>query len=209
MRFLLVFLFFYNFTFSQQDSLKKYRMYTGPDIIHYDATSTKYYSTMYISIVIDGVLEKYQQWFKEEIIPREVNGAFDIKTQEGLYGVGDFISGNFDSTYINILGGIKMCPEGWHVPRIGEWDTLFDVLTVEDRKILFSKLPGYLGISNLEKNDSIIKIESFNKGGFWWSSTFNENWVQGVELDNKWNVYFGKAPLSDKASVRCVRDVLE
>jgi uncharacterized protein (TIGR02145 family) len=209
MKLLLILLCFFNLSFSQQDSLKNYRISSGPDIIHYDANSTKYYSTVYIIIVIDGILEKYQQWLKEDIIPREVNGAFDIKTQEGLYGVGDFISGNFDSTYINVLGAMKMCPEGWRIPRIGEWDTLFKVLTVDDRKLIFSKLPGYLGTSNIEIRDSIIKKESFLKGGFWWSSTFNESWVQGVELDTKWNVHFGKAPLSDKASVRCVRDVIE
>ena len=48
-----------------------------------------------------------------------------------MSGVGLFINANYDSIYFNPAGAQNACPDKWRVPRIGEWDTLFNMNMVD------------------------------------------------------------------------------
>ena len=178
-----------------------YRFGNGSDFVFLGHS----YKTVILQIASDDEVYR-KQWFAEDLKPRIVNGVMDIETQKGLIINGHFINGIKDSVYVNILAALKSCPDEWRVPRIGEWDTLFSTISMDERRYMFQTLPGYIGYSSSSINDSIIINKNKLSGGFWWSSTFNEEWVNGVELDFQRNLHFGMAPLWDRASVRCVRD---
>jgi uncharacterized protein (TIGR02145 family) len=54
----------------------------------------------------------------------------------------------------------------------------------------------------------MVKTETTLTGGFYWSitddSSGNKAW--GVEIEDNYNINFGKADKSDFLSVRCVKD---
>ena len=86
----------------------------------------------------------------------------------------------------------KLCPEGWHVPSLTEWTSLFNSLGGEES-----------AGRRLE--------ESFSTNGpvaQWWSSTgMDANSAQSFYLNNKtFGVMFTGAPKSSGLSVRCIRD---
>lgn len=145
-------------------------------------------------------------WFLNDLKPYESNNLLDMKTQRNMPGVGLFINANFDSIYFNPSGAQKACPNRWRVPRIGEWDTLFDQLDIDMKMFMFKELPGYVSYE-IVNEDAILKkkVERLN-GGFWWSSTMDENRCKGIELDNGRNKESGQGSLHDRAAVRCVRD---
>lgn len=149
---------------------------------------------------------KWKLWFLNDLKPYERNNLLDMKTQRHLPGVGLFINPNFDSIYFNPTGAIKACPTGWRVPRIAEWDSLFDYLTIDMKMYMFKELPGYISYK-VEKDDTIAirKVDRL-KGGFWWSSDISGERCEGIELDNGRNKENGKGSLHDRAAVRCVRD---
>lgn len=145
-------------------------------------------------------------WFMDDIKPYEKNNLLDISTQMGMTGVGLFLNANFDSIYFNPSGAQTACPSGWRVPRIGEWDTLFDQLNIDMKMVMFRNLPGYVSYE-IVRDDTILKkrVDKLH-GGFWWSSTMDELRCEGIELDNSRNKTNGKGSLHDRAAVRCVRD---
>ena len=197
MKIIAIFLLMSNIIFSQD-----YRFGDGEDLIFFGHS----YKTIVFSKRVDGDVYR-TQWLTEDLVIRESSGILDIKTQQGLLQNGYFVNGTSDSIYINVLGALKLCPVEWRVPRIGEWDTLLSTISMDQRKYMFKYLPGYIGQNSSIVNDSIVINRVEVSGGFWWSSTYNEHWVYGIELDYQRNLYFGKAPLWDKASVRCVRDL--
>ncbi len=145
-------------------------------------------------------------WFLNDLKPYERNNLLDMKTQRDMPGVGLFINPNFDSIYFNPTGAMKACPNGWRVPRISEWDTLFDQLNIDMKMYMFRELPGYISY-NIVKSDTVAirKVERLH-GGIWWSSNIDGERCEGIELDNSRNKNKGKGSLHDRAAVRCVRD---
>ncbi len=180
---------------------QSYRFGNGSDVVYFGHS----YKTVVLNMETeDGMLRK--QWLAEDLKPRILDGVMDIATQKGLVINGHFINGTKDSIYVNIYAALRSCPEEWRIPRIGEWDTLLSTITMDQRRYMFQTLPGYIGYNSSLINDTIIINKNKLSGGFWWSSTFNEYWVKGVELDYERNLHFGSAPLWDRASIRCVRD---
>lgn len=197
MKTLIIFLFLSIVIHSQS-----YRLGNGDDLVF----SGHSYKTVVVSIRSENEVYR-KQWLAEDLKPTEISGVMDMETQRGLMINGHFINGTIDSIYVNIQAALKSCPEEWRIPRIGEWDTLLSTITMEHRRYMFQSLPGYIGYNSSSINDSIIINKNQLSGGFWWSSTFNDYWVEGIELDFERNLHFGKAPLWDRASIRCVKDL--
>jgi uncharacterized protein (TIGR02145 family) len=115
-----------------------------------------------------------------------------------------------------------ICPEGWHVPSISEWEILINVcgganeaaktLRVADEDIWsnsttistnaseFTALPG--GLKTLSGN-----IEKTGSEGHWWSSTENFSTASEININSSSNNVVLKQ--SDKHlgfSVRCIKN---
>lgn len=150
----------------------------------------------------------WKLWFLNDLRPYGKKNLLNMKTQRNMSGVGLFINANYDSIYFNPAGAQNACPDKWRVPRIGEWDTLFNMnmVDIDIKMFMFSELPGYISYE-IVKDDTILKkkVEK-QKGGFWWSSTISDSRCEGIELDNSRNKSKGKGSLYDRAAVRCVRD---
>ena len=150
---------------------------------------------------------QWTKWMLNDLVYTPTDNVLDLETQKGLSGVGHFVNGTIDSIYFNPEASKKVCPTGWRLPRIGEWDTLVSNLNWQQKISFFNKLPGYIGYSNRTINDTIIiKDITKLKGGFYWSSTEADGKIWGVEIQPTYNFEKGKADLWDFASVRCVED---
>lgn len=152
---------------------------------------------------------QWKLWFIDDLKPYQKNHVLDMKTQRGQAGVGLFVNANYDSIYFNPIGAMLSCPQGWRIPRRGEWDTLFNTLNREQKSIMFHDLPGYVSYT-VERKDSISidRVVERLKGGFWWSSTSESQGERywGIELDSDRNKKEGKGSTYDRAAARCVRD---
>lgn len=148
----------------------------------------------------------WKLWFLNDLRPYEKKNLLDMKTQKNMPGVGLFLNANYDSIYFNPPGAQSACPNKWRVPRIGEWDTLFNMLSIDMKMIMFSELPGYISYEIVQDGAILKKRVERLHGGFWWSSSMDENRCDGIELDNSRNKKNGKGSLHDRAAVRCVRD---
>jgi uncharacterized protein (TIGR02145 family) len=148
----------------------------------------------------------WKLWFLNDLRPYEKNNLLNMDTQKDMFGVGLFINANYDSIYFNPSGATHACPTKWRVPRIGEWDTLFNMLSLDMKMYMFNELPGYVSY-NIVKDDTIA-VKKVDKlyGGFWWSSDLEGERCWGIRLDNQRNKEKGKGSLHDRAAVRCVRD---
>lgn len=138
-------------------------------------------------------------------IHRTTPNLLDKSTQKGQTGVGHIISPVIDSIFFNWEAANSVCPTHWRIPRIGEWDTLFGSLNIDQKSFLFKDLPGLIVSEHSTEGDSIFKTESHRKNGFWWSSdlsTDSEAYI--IELDGRRNIYKRKTNTWNGASVRCI-----
>lgn len=171
----------------------------GPDVQHL----SKVYRTVKI-----GHPEIERIWMLEDIkYVGELDNVIDLKTQEGYGGTGSIISGVNDSTYFNYKASLLVCPTGWRIPRIGEWDTLLGTITPYQRKYMFNSFNGFRGHYFYVKNDSIMKGNSNLIGGYWWALDSIECYTcNAVRFDPEWNYENGYADSGDKMSVRCIKE---
>ncbi len=152
--------------------------------------------------------ENWKLWMMDDLVPHTIDQVMNMETQSDQKGVGVFLNGAYDSLVINYDGATKSCPTGWRLPRIGEWDTLLNTLEYTQRVAFFNNLRGFKGSKTDTINGTMVKTETTLTGGFYWSisddSSGNKAW--GVEIEDSYNINFGKADKSDFLSVRCVKD---
>jgi len=152
--------------------------------------------------------ENWKLWMIDDLVPHTIDQVMNMETQSDQKGVGVFLNGAYDSLVINYDGATKSCPTGWRLPRIGEWDTLLNTLEYTQRVAFFNNLRGFKGSKTDTINGTMVKTETSLSGGFYWSitddSSGNKAW--GVEIEDNYNINFGKADKSDFLSVRCVKD---
>lgn len=149
---------------------------------------------------------EWKDWLLDDVRIKQVYNVLDIKTQKNQRGVGNFINEVVDSIYFNPAAALRVCPQGWRLPRIGEWDTLFNQLTWSQRRIFVDQFHGYLEHSRMAVDDSIVKHIKKLEGAFWWSSTEDGEKVLGIELNQHYRINRGQGDRWDYAAVRCVRD---
>jgi len=115
----------------------------------------------------------------------------------------------------------NVCPAGWHVPSLDEWETLIDYLGGTEiaggkMKSISSWVAPNLGATNLSGFSGLPGGYRNNSGGFA-GTNFTGNWWSSVEFNSNRGNYFSvtynytSADRGDQQkvfglSVRCVRD---
>ena len=187
------------------NSLTQVRLKRSNDLIF----GGHYYRTVSIpTINPEGYPDNWKLWMIDDLVPYNKKYIMDMITQSKQKGAGTFLNGAYDSLKINYEGAIKSCPSGWRLPRIGEWDTLFNSLNYNQRVEFFNNLNGFKGFKTYTYDGYIYKTETILPGGFYWSSTEDYSGLKawGVEIEKNYNINNGKADKSDFLSVRCVKD---
>jgi len=143
---------------------------------------------------------------RDIFIMEEISNLLDKKTQEGMEGVGVIISPLTDKGLFNWSAANKVCPQGWRLPTIGEWDTLTQSLTTEQLTYMFPQSKGFIGYSMKLKDSTIVKEVQNLRGGFWWSSTKIGERLTGYEWDDNYVWRPGYLLEGDCAAVRCIKN---
>jgi len=187
--------------FIQNDLLNQVRIIRDQDL----QFQNHLYRVIKVPILVNGDPYGWKIWMMDDLIPYDRNHILDMETQSGQLGIGVFLNGAFDSLKINYEGALKSCPNGWRLPRIGEWDTLLNTLDYQQRVLFFNKLKGFKGFKSDTISGRIFKKETTMNGGFYWSQTDDDYRSWGIEIETNFNVNKGKADKSDFLSVRCIK----
>jgi len=111
-----------------------------------------------------------------------------------------------------------VCPEGWVLPSVREWNILYEYIEVQNDagKILKSKFGwdnegngtdeyGFSAIPAGYRNNDFHNIGSY--ADFWSMTQLEENRVYVMDLDFKYDVVFIESPGRDlSVAVRCLRN---
>lgn len=126
----------------------------GEDLNYYNRT----YKTIKLAIVQEDDQIHWITWMASDLyITKGLKDLLDFKTQHGHRGDGNWVSPVVDSIYFNRSASIKVCPTGWRLPRLGEWDTLINFTNRAQKEFMFPKLPGYKSHHLKVAGDSILK----------------------------------------------------
>lgn len=128
------------------------------------------------------------------------------RTQDNMTGVGTIISPVVNQGLFNYAAAQEVCPMGWRLPRIGEWDTLLQTLTPQQMNFMFSNFKGFIGYSTILSDSSIVKNTQKLLGGFWWTANTQNGKNVGMELTNEYVWRDGYLLPGDCAAVRCIKD---
>lgn len=202
MKILITFLFFSIISFAQRD--RHWFIHPEDSIFH-----KKLYKIVKIGNPNDTIPMKY--WLMSDIEEADIPYLLDMRTQKGQTGVGNYISPVYEDGLYNWSGAMIACPTGWRIPRIGEWDTLFNQLLHSEKMQMFGELNGFVGYSHHADEYSISKKINKHEGGFWWSADDIEEHAKGVELQKNgenFSYYKGSAEKYSRAAVRCIKDDL-
>lgn len=202
MKILITFLLFSIISFAQRD--RHWFIHPEDSIFH-----KKLYKIVKIGNPNDTIPMKY--WLMSDIEEADIPYLLDMRTQKDQTGVGNYISPVYEDGLYNWSGAMIACPTGWRIPRIGEWDTLFNQLLHSEKKQMFGELNGFVGYSHHADEYSISKKINKHEGGFWWSADDIEEHAKGVELQKNgenFSYYKGSAEKYSRAAVRCIKDDL-
>jgi uncharacterized protein (TIGR02145 family) len=202
MKLLVILLFFSIISFGQND--RHWFPHFEDSIFH-----NKLYKIVKIGNPNDTIPMKY--WLMSDIEESNIPYLLDMRTQKGQTGIGNYMSPVYEDGLYNWSGAMIACPAGWRLPRIGEWDTLFNQLLHSEKIQMFGELNGFVGYSH--QVDEYIITKKINKqdGGFWWSSDGIGEFARGVELQRNgenFSYYKGSAEKYSRAGVRCIKDDL-
>jgi uncharacterized protein (TIGR02145 family) len=202
MKLLVILLFFSIISFGQND--RHWFPHPEDSIFH-----NKLYKIVKIGNPNDTIPMKY--WLMSDIQEPDLPYLLDMQTQKGQSGIGNYMSPVYEDGLYNWNGAMIACPTGWRIPRIGEWDTLFNQLLHSEKFQMFGELNGFVGYSH--QIDEYIINKKINKqdGGFWWSSEEIGEFAKGVELQRNgenFSYYKGSTEKYSRAGVRCIKDDL-
>lgn len=170
-----------------------------------------YYNGQNYRIIQTGEHDEYhnlvwKSWFLDNMRYVELPHLLDLKTQKEQHGDGYFVNPVIDSIYFNHAGALKVCPAGWRIPRIGEWDTLLKTMSSLQREYMFGKLSGFIGYHSAVSDNDIIKERQLLKGGYWWAADTIGSRAYVIKITENNTYDIGVADVWDNASVRCVKD---
>jgi uncharacterized protein (TIGR02145 family) len=202
MKLLTILLFFSIISFGQND--RHWFPHPEDSIFH-----RKLYKIVKIGNPNDTVPMKY--WLMSNIEEADIPYLLDMQTQKGQTGIGNYMSPVYEDGLYNWSGAMIACPVGWRLPRIGEWDTLFNYLRHSEKNQMFEELNGFVGYTHQVDEYKIDKKINKHEGGFWWSSDDIGEFAKGVELQKNgenFSYYKGSAEKYSRAGVRCIKDDL-
>ena len=149
----------------------------------------------------------WKKWMLDDMKVFEEDNMLDMKTQKGYGNEGRFLSPVIDSIYFNHSAAEMACPQGWRLPRIGEYDTLMMKIDYDTRAYVFGRGRGFRGYTSEITEGRLAVKKQLLKGGFWWCQAeegSDRAYVVTVGDNNFYEV--GLADVKDLASVRCVMD---
>ena len=165
------------------------------------------YRTIEVSETDEYYNVYWKKWMLDDVRIFEANNLLDMKTQEGYKNEGRFVSPVIDSLYFNHSAAKLACPEGWRLPRIGEFDTLMMKIDYNTRAYIFGIGRGFRGYTSEIVQGQLAVKKQMLKGGFWWCEAPEEADRAYVVTVGDNNFYDrGIADVKDLASVRCVKD---
>jgi uncharacterized protein (TIGR02145 family) len=150
----------------------------------------------------------WKKWMIDDIRPFEADQLMDMKTQKEFRNEGYFVNPIVDSAKFNHSAAMKVCPAGWRLPRVGEYDTLMSTITKDQRSYMFRKLEGFKGYSADTSAGIPMMKRQMLKGGFWWCQETDTSKARAFVVKVGENCFYevGMADIKDLASVRCVQD---
>lgn len=172
----------------------------GADLNYYN----RIYKTIKLAYLDESDQLIWTTWMASDLyISKGLRDLLDFKTQKGQGGDGNWVSPVVDSIYFNLAAATKVCPAGWRLPRLGEWDTLMNFTTRAQKEFMFPKLNGYKSHHTRPIENKLLKEVKILQGGYWWISDADQ--VNSVKLDVSYNYEKGLADSWDRASVRCIK----
>lgn len=149
----------------------------------------------------------WKKWMLDDMKIFEEDNMLDMKTQKGYGNEGRFLSPVIDSIYFNHSAAELACPQGWRLPRIGEYDTLMMKIDYDTRAYVFGRGRGFRGYTSEITEGRLAVKKQLLKGGFWWCQAPDGADKADVVTVGDNNFYeVGRADVKDLASVRCVQD---
>jgi uncharacterized protein (TIGR02145 family) len=149
----------------------------------------------------------WKKWMLDDMKIFEEDNMLDMKTQKGYGNEGRFLSPVIDSIYFNHSAAELACPQGWRLPRIGEYDTLMMKIDYDTRAYVFGRGRGFRGYTSEITEGRLAVKKQLLKGGFWWCQAPDGADKADVVTVGDNNFYeVGLADVKDLASVRCVQD---
>lgn len=145
-------------------------------------------------------------WLLYDVAATDRPNLLDQRTQDSMKGIGTIISPVVNRGLFNYAAAQDVCPVGWRLPRIGEWDTLTNSITFEQLNFMFSNLKGFIGYSTMLNDSSIVKNIQRLRGGYWWTSDTHDGKLIGMELTNEYVWRAGYLQPGDCAAVRCIKE---
>lgn len=172
----------------------------GEDLNYYNRT----YKTIKLAIVQDDDQILWTTWMAADLyITKGMKDLLDYRTQRGYKGDGNWTSPVVDSIYFNRAASLKICPTGWRLPRLGEWDTLVNFTTRGQKEFMFPNLSGYQSHHLKVAGDTILKEIKLLVGGYWWVAPGEAQ--NSVKFDLNYNYEKGVGDIWDRACVRCIK----
>ena len=177
------------------------RDFTEGEEIYYGKDN---YRTVKVSELDEYYNVSWKTWLLDDLRLRDFPNLLDIKTQKDQKGVGNFVNPVVDSLYFNYAAALKVCPVGWRLPRLGEWDTLLRKINQTQRNWMLKSGNGFKGYHSAISDSLIIKESQILEGGFWWASDSLGSKAYVIKVTETWEI--GLADVWDYATVRCVKD---
>lgn len=180
-----------------------------------------------------------QTWMKENLKTTKLNNGVSIENMTDNFGWSETMSPAYcwyECVPANkdIFGGIynytavstgRLCPQGWHVPSIDDWNELVDYLggiAAAGGKMKESGTEHWNSPNSDATNQSGFTglpggYRSFRDGAFfsvkdnasWWSTSINTSstaWIVAITLYNTTAVQVVSGDLRYGVSVRCLKN---
>jgi uncharacterized protein (TIGR02145 family) len=150
----------------------------------------------------------WKRWLLDDINVSDMDNLLNMKTQKDQNLSGYFVNAVVDSTRFNHAAAMKVCPQGWRLPRIGEFDSLLHKISYNQRTYMFgNKMDGFKGFRSDTITGKVFKKTQHIKGGFWWCQETNSENTKAYVVKIGENMFYevGMADIWDLASVRCIK----
>ncbi|WP_407458102.1 FISUMP domain-containing protein [Fibrobacter sp.] len=94
-----------------------------------------------------------------------------------------------DAAYCSLASTQGICPEGWHIPSIKDWQILWENVGYNSANITIDSLYKYRVINALMTDSSYITWDRSGKGDFFGFSATEHGYKSGGDQGSFWSLY--------------------